>query len=521
MSEYIVPVWENKTAPCGGAGGCPAHTDIASALHALSRGEPEKAWQIMMRTHPLRSTLGRICYAFCETPCNRGSFDTALSIQHLEAIIGDNGFNPEYRPEKKSRNGKKVLIVGAGPAGLTAGWFLNIDGFEVTIREKEKEAGGVLRYGIPSYRLPKDVLAREIALIENSGVRIETGSGVVAGSLGTVMQSENFDAAIVSVGAGAPVKLEIDGAERLLDGLKLLKEINSGNCANDHFADQNLVVIGGGNVAMDSCRSAVRLGAKSVTMLYRRTKELMPAHEHEFIQASQEGVLFRFLMAPAGFNGSTLTADEMRLGAPDKSGRESVEPTGKQVELPADVVIVSAGREENDFIRENKNIYYAGDVNPDSPGTVIHAIAGGREVARKICLSFGLPSSVKIPGEEVSYEQMNILRYFEPSMRMMTKSVPARIRKNGFEPVDPVADLAEGIVEADRCFRCGLCIGGLNSDCDWCFRACGARGGINKLMVEWHDQSPLFERDPQNCDVCGKCWEDCPRFVVTPSVVKS
>ena len=519
MVKRIVPSWENKSAPCGGLQGCPAHTDIAGALHALSVSNPKLAWTIMMASHPFRGTLGRVCYGFCETPCNRGSYDTAISIQMLEAVIGDNGFDPDWRPEIAPKNGKKVAIIGAGPAGLTAGWFLNIAGYQVVVFESEEKAGGVLRYGIPSYRLSRDVLDREIGLISDSGVQINYNSRVENLSK-TFLEKEGFDAAILAIGAGKSRSAGIEGEEKTISGLDMLKQVNTEKTHNRIFNGKNIVVIGGGNVAMDACRSAIRLGAKSVKVLYRRTETEMPAHQHEIDEAREEGAEFIFLMSPEKYEGQTLTARKMTLAEPDESGRRKPAPSDETVDFDADEVIMAIGQESSVFdVDTTENVFYAGDVDPNSEGTVIHAIAAGKKAAEAIHQKlFGKPLFPTLL-EEVTYRQMNIDRYFEPEMRLRSSVTPVAERRNSFVETDPVVRLDEGIMEANRCFRCGVCIGGINSDCDWCFRACGPKQGIEKYMVEWNNKGPLFEIAP-GCDFCGKCWEDCPRYVVTPVEVE-
>lgn len=517
--KYIVPVWKNKVAPCGGETGCPAYTDIAGSLHAMSTRDMGKAWEIMMETHPLRGVLGRICYGFCETPCNRGFFDTSISIQMLEAVIGDNGFDPDWRPEMAPRNGKKVAVIGAGPAGLAAGWFLNIAGYEAVIYEAEKKAGGILQYGIPTYRLPREVLDREIKLIEDCGVKIVYNTKLDAADE-SFLEKEKIDAVIVAIGSGQSRSSGMEGEDKTLIGLEFLKTINTEKTHKRIFEGKNIIIIGGGNVSMDACRSSVRIGAKSVKTLYRRTESEMPAHQHEVDEAKEEGVEFIFLMAPEKYENNILTARKMELGEPDESGRRKPVPSDETEKFEADEVIMAIGQEASHFkTGELKNIFFAGDVNPDSEGTVIHAIASGKRAAADVHKLLEGATLFTPLAEEVPYEKMNIARYFEPRMRLRAPLAPTVARRKNFEMTDPVVSLDEGVAEAMRCFRCGMCIGGINSDCDWCFRACGSKEGIEKHMVEWNRNGPLFETS-NNCDFCGKCWEDCPRYVVTPVEVE-
>lgn len=519
--KHIEPVWSNQTAPCGGLGGCPAYTNIAGALHALGKGDAGLAWRIMMESHPLRATLGRVCYGFCEKPCNRGQFDSPISIQMLEAVIGDNGYDPSFQPRKEKPNGKKVLIIGSGPCGLAAGWYLNIAGFKVDIFEAEEKAGGMLRYGIPSYRLDRKVLDREIKLIAKSGVSIHYGKCVSPKDVLKQVESGGYDAAIIAAGAGLSRKAGISGEDKALKGLDFLRSVNKGDLRQGHFRGKSVVVVGGGNVAMDACRSAVRLGAESVTVAYRRTEEMMPAHEHEVSLAREEGVEFSFLEAPESYDGKTVVMRKMALGQPDESGRRRPEPTGETAEYEADALITAIGQtwDKWDFGKA-KNIYVGGDAHPEAEGTVIHAIASGKRIAEAINLSFAGKRLFEPLTEEVTYDKMNIHRYFTPQMRLRSRTEPVARRVRNFKPVERIVSLDEGVVEAQRCFRCGMCIGGLNSDCDLCFKACREEEGIEKIMAEWNTQGPFFARG-NGCTACASCWEDCPRFAVRPEEVES
>lgn len=521
MTKVILPVWENKTAPCAGIGGCPVHTDIAASLHALELKSPKRAWEIMMESHPLRATLGRVCYSFCEEPCNRGSFDEPIAIKTLEAIIGDEGFYAEYRPALAARVGKRVGIIGAGPAGLAAGWFLNIAGFDVTIHESEELPGGMLRYGIPDYRLPKRVLDREIKLIVDSGARIVCSEKVDLTRLDEFKESNRYDGLICAIGAGRERSLEFAGSQTAISGLSILKAINRGDRgALPDFGGKRVVVVGAGNVAMDVSRSALRLGAAEVAIVYRRERAQAPAWPIEMKEAEDEGVQYHFLTNPVEFAGGMVRLELMTLGAPDESGRARPEPTGKYSSIEADYLLIAVGQEPVEKIvpRADRRIWIAGDLSPSSRGTVIHAIADGKRAASELAESFGLAPILKRPTEEVDYEKMNIRRYFHRQMRMKLEHAPIRERIGSFEVVEKIPTLAEGVIEADRCFRCGVCIGGRDTDCDWCFRAC-VDERIEKKMIDWTRDEALYERD-ETCDSCGKCWEDCPRYVVTPREVE-
>jgi NADPH-dependent glutamate synthase beta subunit-like oxidoreductase len=512
VRRVIFPAWENKVAPCGGESGCPARTNIAGSLYALSRGDIEQAWQIMMESHPFRAVLGRVCYAFCESPCNRGSFDTPISIQHLEMVIGDEGFNPDWKiPIEKLENPKKVAIIGAGPAGLSAAYYLARAGYNVEVFEKADKPGGMMRYGIPEYRLERTVLDREIDFILALGVTLNTGQNVDGGKLKSL--SSLFDGVIVTTGAGTPVTADFDGSGKARAGLRFLQETQSGK--RESLKGKSVVVIGGGNVAMDTCRTAVRLGAKSVTVVYRRTIEEMPAHMNEYEEALEEGVNFGFLLAPVSWDGGKAVFQRNRLSEPDESGRRKPEPIpGETEELEADILFTAIGQKPHEWKKTADNVFFAGDVLPGAEGTVIHAIADARRAADELHRKLSERKLFEEPAEEVTYDKMNIGRYYEKRMRLLNASVSASVRTGNFEQYINRVSAEEAVVEAERCFYCGTCVGGLDSSCDWCFHAC-PDDSMDKKQIEWTPDGALFEAN-ENCGGCSKCWEYCPRYVVRP-----
>jgi len=520
-STFVLPKWENKTAPCGGADGCPAGTNIAVAMYALSLGKADMAWRIMMESHPLRGVLGRVCYNFCENPCNRGAFDTPIAIQHLEMVLADEGFDPKWRPSIKRKNGKRVAIIGAGPAGLTAAYFLVREGYAVEIFDAHDKPGGMMRYGIPEYRLERSVLDREINFILSLGVKLNSNHRIDNKKLKSMTGGKKYHAVLLAAGADMPIDLDMKGGKKIGEyGINFLRTTQNGK--KPSLKGQSVVVIGGGNTAMDTSRSAVRLGAQSVTVAYRRTEEEMPAHRIEFIEAREEGVEFRFLLSPLSFSGKEITFQKNRLGEPDESGRRRPEPVeGETENYAADKLFVAIGQRPSRWEKPGKDqkLYHAGDVLPDSPGTVIHAIADGRRAAADIHrrLSGGKELFPK-PQPEVPYEQMNILRYYKKKMRLRTPHTPPGLRAASFDPILPAVSAGEAAVEAARCFYCGTCVGGRDTACDWCFHAC-ENDGLEKLMKPWVHEG-VFYKTNENCDGCARCWEDCPRYVVRPSEVK-
>ena len=520
-STFVAPKWENKTAPCGGVDGCPAGTNIAGAMYALSRGEAGMAWRIMMESHPLRGVLGRVCYNFCESPCNRGAFDTPIAIQHLEMVLADEGFDSKWRPSIKRKNSKSVAIIGAGPAGLTAAYFLVREGYTVEIFDAQDKPGGMMRYGIPEYRLERSVLDREINFILSLGVKLNSNHRIDNKKLKSMVSGKKYHAVLLAAGADTPIDLEMKGDKKVGEyGLEFLRITQNGN--KPSLKGKSVVVIGGGNTAMDTCRSAVRLGAKSVKVAYRRTEEEMPAHHIEYTEAREEGVEFGFLLSPLSYNGKEIIFQKNRLGEPDESGRRRPEPIkGETEKYAVDKLFVAIGQRPSSWEKPGKvkKLYHAGDVLIDSPGTVIHAIADGKRAAADIHRN--LSSGKELfpePQPEVPYDQMNILRYYKKKMRLRMPEEKASVRATTFNPVLPAVSVSEAEVEAARCFYCGTCVGGAETDCDWCFHACD-NDGLEKLMKPWEHEGVFYQIN-DNCDGCAKCWQDCPRFVVTPAEVK-
>ena len=516
-TALVLPKWENKLAPCAGSDGCPAQTNIAGSLYALSQGDAGTAWKIMMESHPFRGVLGRICYKFCEAPCNRGSFDAPIAIQHLEMVLADAGFDPAWRPSMKRKNNKNVAIIGAGPAGLTAAYFLVRAGYTVEIFDAQDKPGGLLRYGIPEYRLERSVVDREIDFVLSLGVKLRSNSPIDGKKLKSMVSGTKYHAVLVAAGADRPMGLGIKVDKSICEnGLDFLRSTQKGE--RKSLKGKSVVVIGGGNTAMDASRTAVRLEAGSVVVVYRRTMEEMPAHHEEFTEAMEEGVEFRFLLSPVSVSGGVAKFQKNRLGEPDETGRRRPEPiNGETEEIKADNLFIAIGQEPAKYeTGKVKKLFYAGDVLPDSPGTVIHAIADGKRAADDIhAMLSGGKRLFPEQQPEVPYEKMNIARYYQKRMRLRTPRVPAGERAKSFDQIGPAVSKDEAVVEAARCFYCGTCVGGLATSCDWCFHACDS-DGLEKLMKPWAHEGVFYETN-DNCDGCSKCWEDCPRYVVTPA----
>ena len=337
--------------------GCPAHTDVQGYVKQIALGNDREAVRIIKDKIPLPASVGRVCPHPCEEDCRRQFVEQPLSIAYLKAFAADNDMasaNP-FKPAVAAANGKKVGIVGGGPAGLNAAYQLAVKGYAVTVFDMMPEMGGMLRYGIPEYRLPKAVLAAEVASIEKLGVTmindIKVGTDVTLEKL-----REQFDAILVAVGAwkSTGIGCEGDKLEGVLGGIDMLREVNLGGRPD---LGKNVAVVGGGNVAMDACRTAVRLGAENVYVIYRRTRAEAPAEDLEIEEALEEGVTFKWLTNPAeiiGENGKVtqIKLQVMELGEPDASGRRRpIEIPGSEFILDVDTVIMSLGTNPNPLIR--------------------------------------------------------------------------------------------------------------------------------------------------------------------------
>ncbi|MFO7251287.1 MAG: NAD(P)-binding protein, partial [Actinomycetes bacterium] len=328
------PVYLDRFPPCNQH--CPAGENVQGWLYHAESGDYETAWRILMTDNPFPAVMGRVCYHPCQTACNRGKLDEAVGINAVERFLGDEALRRGWTvPVEAEPSGKRVLVVGAGPAGLSAAYHLVLLGHKVTVVDSGEEPGGMMRYGIPRYRLPRDVLAAEIQRILDMGVRFVGGHTV------TDLRAEmaGYDAAFLAVGAHVARRAYIPAGDtaRILDAIKMLRDTNE---AEPPQIGRRVVVYGGGNTAMDAARTARRLGATDAVVVYRRTKDRMPAHESEVADAEAEGVRMKWLSTIARADVGKVLIERMRL---DESGFP--QPTGEFEELDADTVVLALGQE--------------------------------------------------------------------------------------------------------------------------------------------------------------------------------
>jgi NADPH-dependent glutamate synthase beta subunit-like oxidoreductase len=518
------PLWTTRPSPCNLD--CPAGTDVRAYLRHVAEGDLERAWRTILEHNPLPGICGRVCYHPCEHNCNRESLDGAVSIHAVERAIADrareSGFGIE-RPAP-SNHARPVAIIGAGPAGLSCAYHLALRGHLPTMFDAMPEAGGMLRYGIPSYRLPREVLDAELETLWQLGVGFQGGARF--GDSLTWEDLNSFAAVFIAIGANRskPARVPGDELPGVRSGLEFLREANT---AQAKPLGGPVVVIGGGNTAMDTARTALRLGAASVTVAYRRSREHMPAHPDEIAQAEAEGVKFMFEVAPVRFVNGTgrLTAIElqrMHLGARDASGRPRPEPVpGSEFHVPAahaftaigeDVefepfspaIDTDKGRIYADFWgRTTLPAVFAGGDAATGAGMVVNAIGSGRLAAEAIDAWLAGRDPVALgQAERVGGTDVNLF-YFRPSTRPRQPHLPVDRAIAGMEEVVQGFDWAGAVREAHRCMTCGSC-----TECDNCLVFCP------DAAVRHDEAARIYTVDLLHCKGCGICAAECPRGAI-------
>jgi len=504
-----VPQYIDHLAPCNAW--CPAGNDVVRFIQTVLKEGEAAAAKILAPTQPLASVCGRVCAAPCMEGCNRREYDGAVNIRALERWIGDHA--PAAVPEGSPvRTRRRIAILGSGPAGLTAAYELARTGHQATIFEGEKQLGGVLRTGIPTYRLPRDVIDREIGAILGMGVEARCGEfldrpGIVA--LGT-----KYDAVIVAAGFGRLRGLDVPGADLagIEQGIRFLHRVNleGGSPLKGH-----VVVLGGGNTAMDCARSALRSGAGRVTVAYRRSREEMPAIREEIEEADREGIQYLFQRQPVAFHisGSALAVElaEVEMGEPDDTGRRRPVVSRRTARLDCDRVLLALGQSadmgllpEGGEIVEGRvrtaagetNIFVAGDF-ATGEGTVAHAIGDGRRAAGRALASLGEAATIFVRPDRASAVPVTAIRldHFAPRRPTVEDQAPVAQRIGGFAEANlGMPDAGE----ADRCFSCGHC-----TRCDTCMIYCPE--GIITRSSSGYDVDLTF------CKGCGICVVECPR----------
>lgn len=515
------PLRRRLTPPCNH--GCPAGNDIQAFVAETAEGDYASALRVLLETSPLPAVCGRVCPAPCMEACNRSGTDGAVNIRELERFVAERSRRPE--PTKPWRN-EKVAVVGSGPAGLSAAYSLARLGYPVTLFEAGRELGGLMRTGIPTYRLPRDVLDREIEYILRHGVEVRTGWRLRREAL--LNTTHGFAAAFVATGLQESRSLNLGPAaggstETIVQGIDYLDQIRRGdrNREMDH-----VVVVGGGNTAIDSARSAVRLGAARVRIVYRRTRQEMPAIEEEIAAAIEEGVTIHELAAPIRLRdeeqGVLLTCQRMTLGDPDESGRPRPIPAKSDdafFDLPCDRVILALGQSsvlsilpEGSEIREGgvlagltgAPVFCGGDF-ASKDGTVCAAIGSGRRAALNIHRTLTGEDLLSATADPVAGQQVIMTHLFSRAPQVEAPTIPMVARRHTFLEVrtglQAHRESDTAAVEARRCFSCGVC-----NQCDRCVQYCP-----EGIVVRDGNE---YRFDYDYCKGCGVCATQCPRGVI-------
>ena len=505
------PVYLDLLPPCNA--GCPAGENIQAWLAHAQAGDFEQAWRQLVRDNPMAAIHGRVCYHPCESVCNRADLDSAVSIHGVERFLGDLALERGWAFDQPAApTGRSVLVVGAGPSGLSAAYHLARLGHRVEIRDAGPEPGGMMRYGIPAYRLPRDVLAGEVARIQALGVRIVCDHRVR--DLVAEQRDGGFDAVFAAVGAHLSKRVDIPAREagRIVDAVSFLRSVASGERP---VIGRRVAVYGGGNTAMDAARVARRLGADEALIVYRRTRGQMPAHAEEAEDAEREGVRINWLRTITAFDGPELTVEVMEL---DETGRPV--PTGRLETLAADTVILALGqRTETDFLREVPGVEFAsdgtvvvspslmtgcpgvfagGDMVPDER-TVTVGVGHGKKAARHIDAYLrGAVAQVPAKHDIVTFDALHPW-YFGDAARRTQPVLEATGRVADFTEVVGGLDVEQATYEARRCLSCGNCF-----ECDGCLGAC-PEDAVIKLGV-----GHRYRFDYDRCTGCGTCYDQCP-----------
>ncbi|MDH3572056.1 MAG: FAD-dependent oxidoreductase [Desulfobacteraceae bacterium] len=540
--RFVRPKYHEKTAPCSAA--CPAGEDIARIEMLSNQGRYQDALETILLENPFPSVCGRVCFHPCETVCNRAGFDDPVAIHALERFIGDTAIRDDLtlKLKKLPENGKTVCIVGAGPSGLAAGYFLSKLGYSCDIYEARSEPGGILRWGIPRYRLPDDIVFSEIERIKKTGVKIICNTPVTQNFLQNV--KDRYHALFIGCGHGRSLKMNIPGETKTFDGLEFLNLLRKRKALP---SNETVAVIGGGNTAIDCARSLVRLGA-TTTLVYRRRKQDMPAFKNEVEMADKEGVRIMELYSPLEINEDdgeyVLSLQKMKTsGMETDSGRARVIPDSQTTQhLRVQKIIVAIGAEPSvpwqfpshkntealylthcTFTASEPPLLFGGDLT-NTIKSVTDAVASGKQAAMALDIFFkqgrhaitdrlnsclvgngpALSMECYMGGKRltrnphiVSNNDIN-LDYFSQTPRVEPESLAIKKRMNSFDEIEATFTIEQAMEETRRCFNCGIC-----NACDNCRIFCP------EIAVILQDAKRQINLD--YCKGCGICVFECPR----------
>jgi len=496
--------------PCNHA--CPAGENIQAWLFHAESGDYQQAWRVLVEDNPFPAVMGRVCYHSCEGACNRGQLDAPVGINSVERFLGDHAIAQGWKlAPAAAASGKKVLVVGAGPSGLSAACHLARMGHQVTVHEAGPLPGGMMRFGIPQYRLPRRVLDAEVQRIVDLGVSIHYNTKVA--NVLDSRQQGGFDAVFLAVGAHIAKRAFIPAGDsaRVLDAVAVLRSMEG---EDKPMLGRRVVVYGGGNTAIDVARTAKRLGATEAIIVYRRTREKMPAHDLEVEEALQEGVLIKWLSTIKQAGESSITVEKMAL---DDKGFP--QPTGEFETLEADSVVLALGQDvdlslidgvpglavEDGVVRVDANmmtghagIFAGGDMVPAERNVTV-AIGHGKKAARNI--DAWLRGRAYIPpakSELAGFDMLNTW-YYSDAPKTVRPMLDMIRRQSTFEEVQGGLDESNALFEARRCLSCGNCF-----ECDNCYGVCPDNAVIK------HGPGKGFDFNYDYCKGCGICVSECP-----------
>ena len=504
------PVYIDRLPPCNHQ--CPAGEDIQGWLYHAESGDYESAWRHLVQQNPFPAIMGRVCYHSCESACNRGKLDESVGINSVERFLGDEALKRGWKfaaPPRES--GKHVLVVGAGPSGLSAAYHLRRLGHGVTIREAGPMAGGMMRFGIPKYRLPRAVLDAEVQRILDLGVVLKLDSKVT--NILEEMQQGRFDGAFLAVGAHIAKRAYIPAGDsaRVLDAVAVLRDMEG---EAKPLLGRRVVVYGGGNTALDVARTAKRLGAEEAIIVYRRTREKMPAHDFEVEEALQEGVMIKWLSTITQAGESSITVEKMTL---DDKGFP--QPTGEFETLGADSLVLALGQDvdlgllngvpglqtmggvvqvDAHMMTGHPGIFAGGDMVPAERNVTV-AIGHGKKAARNV--DAWLNGAVYAPPaqhELASFDKLNPW-YYADAPKTVRPLLDIARRKSTFDEVVQGLDETNALFEARRCLSCGNCF-----ECDNCYGVC-PDNAVTKL-----GPGKRYQFNLDYCKGCGVCVAECP-----------